>query len=256
MIVDTFMYRGEKDLLEFRLHELEGRVAHHVLIEATQTHRGDPKPLFYPEHRDYFAKWERNITHIVVDDFPPASPAHDPREAAWVREHLQRDSARAFLDDFCTHDDIVLISDLDEIPSDEALAWDGQGAVALLQRTFHSAVDWEYPEPQFTSVLARAGMVSLRGLAATRDGRYGYPVIREGGWHFSWLGAAQDRKHKLKLTCHLEMPKAEWDAIESGATYAFGAHYAPDANVRNVVVDSSWPRWIYERKCPESWFRP
>src|ERR1700721_2067538 len=97
MIVDTFMMNWELDLLDFRLHELDWRVGHHCLIEAAQTHRGVPKPLFYQENKQRYAKWEDRITHVVVKEFPPPNPAHSPREAAWAREHFQRDSAGPFL---------------------------------------------------------------------------------------------------------------------------------------------------------------
>lgn len=252
------MMNSELDLLDFRLNELEGRVDHHVLIEATQTHRGMPKPLTFQENKDRYVKWESKITHIVVDGFPDPDPSHTPREAAWAREHFQRDSAVPFLEDFCSPDDIILISDLDEFPSDEALAWNGTGAVTLMQRTFHSAVDYEYPEPTYTSVIARAKMVfTWGGMARVRDNRYSYPVIKDGGFHFSWLGTAQERRDKLtRATCHLEMPKAEWESIENQASYFFGTHYASDSQVRPVTVDETWPRWIYERKCPPVWFRP
>src|SRR5690242_12465786 len=118
MIVDTFMMNNELDMLECRLHELENRVDHHVLVEAAYTHRGVPKPLTFQENKDKFSAWENRITHIIVPEFPEPDPAHTPREAAWAREHFQRDSAKSFLDDFCAPGDIVLISDLDELPSD------------------------------------------------------------------------------------------------------------------------------------------
>lgn len=257
MIIDVVMFRDELDLLDCRLHELKGRVDHHVLTEAAYTHRGVPKPLIYQENRSRYAAWENRLTHIVVEKFPDPDPAHSPREAAWAREHYQRDSALPFLEDFCAPDDIILIADLDEFPSDEALAWNGVEAVSLLQRTFHSAVDFEYPQPQYTSVMARFNMVSARGLASVRDGRYSYPVLRNGGFHFSWLGTTQDRRNKLEqATCHLEMPEREWSAIGDGTTYERGEHFASDSRVIPVDVDDTFPEWIRERKCPSSWFRP
>ena len=149
-IWDVFMYRDEVDMLECRLRELDGKVHRHVLVESRTTHRGDPKPLHYMENRERFAPWADRIVHIVAD--VPASP--DP----WAREHAQRDAARLALRD-ADPDDMVLIADVDEIPSAAALDARPDRAVTLLQRLCMYAVDWEYPERHLCSVIARAGAI-------------------------------------------------------------------------------------------------
>jgi len=136
--------------------------------------------------------------------------------------------------------------------------WARVGPAALRQRIFHSAVDWEYPEPQLTSVIAPAGHLSWPfSLAVIRDHRYSLPVIEDGGWHFSWLGTDRERRRKLdERTCHTEMPPEEWRAINDGMTYSAGLHVAPDAQVKAVEVDGTWPEYIRSRRCPPYWFRP
>ena len=105
---DCIMLRDELEMLECRLRELDGKVHKTVLVESRTTHRGDPKPLHYMDNRERFAPWADRIIHITAD-----LPMHpDP----WVREHSQRDAALRGLAD-ADPGDMVLIADVDEIPS-------------------------------------------------------------------------------------------------------------------------------------------
>ncbi len=253
-VFDCFMFAGEVDMLYFRLAHLEGKVERHVIVEATQTHRGVPRVPWVPQHLGCcLAPYRDRITFIKV-----AFPDH--ALAPWGREHYQRDQTWHALAPVVRPDDRILIADVDEIPSDEALAAEGS-AFVLRQRIFHSAVDWEYPVPLNTSVIYRAESMrwtpGSAGFSQARDAREGLPVIENGGWHFSSLGTTAERQRKLdERTCHLEMPAEEWNAIYSGDTWRYGTHGAPDAQVIPVEVDETWPEYIRKRKCPPSWFRP
>ena len=259
-LYDCTMYAGEADMMEMRLNELDGKVDFHVVCEATVTHRGHPKPLFFPDDSDgRFAKWRSRIRYVVAKELPgdpdDGLPDH-ARHQAWRREHIQRDAARAALYD-AGPGDLILLNDTDELPSGRALAWRGEKAAALIMTTCHSAVDLVFRQPQWAGVIARWEYAQPRPLGDVRDGRYGYEQITGAGWHFSWVGSQAFRRAKLDYgTCHLEMPRPEWDAIYSGATYERGEHHNPGTDVIPVDIDATWPRWIRERKCPETWWRP
>jgi Glycosyltransferase family 17 len=248
------MFRDELDVLEMRLHELDGQVEH-ILIEADRTHRSIAKPLHYAENKERFAPWADQITHVVADLPGGLEP--------WEFEHRQRDAAwQAILDAGAEDSDVVLICDADEIPSTATLAWEGPGAVSLFMKTTLYAVDWmvppTYPLPP-TAVAATVGYLRQHGgkLGQVRDGRGGYPVISDGGWHLSWLGGPQRQREKLLTsTCHTELlshPEAE--LILSGVRYRDGTD-GGGIPVVPVDVDETWPRYIQERKCPPMWFRP
>lgn len=253
-IFDTFMFSDEMDMLWFRLSHLKGKVHKHVIAEANATHRGVPRNFVLQRHLSCCLREYADRIIIVQAHFPEG--LIEP----WAREHYQRDSITVALAGQDTRpEDLILVSDVDEIPSDVALNVQLlDGPAALRQRVFHSAVDWEYPEPQLTSVIARVSQLQWPfSLAALRDHRYSLPVIEDAGWHFSWLGTTGERQRKLaERTCHLEMPPEEWQAISEGRTYESGAHYAPDAQVKAVEVDGTWPEYIRSRKCRPHWFRP
>jgi len=247
------MFRDELPMLQMRLEETQGWPAHHVIAEATQTHRGVPKPLCYQENADRFAPWADRIIHVVADlpDLPP-----------WGREHYQRDQAWPVIDARADDTDIVIIGDVDEIPSPELLSWNGPGAISARMRTTLFAVDWEVPQSLIPPTCVAATVSCLRGhggsLAAVRDSRNSYPVLADGGWHFSWTGGPEWQREKLvTATCHVELlDTTEGDLIASGERWRTGCNGEGHHPVVPVEVDQTWPKMIRERRCPEEWRRP
>lgn len=250
-LYDTFLFDDELDMLECRLTELDASpVYRFVIVEATVTHRGDPKPLFYAENADRFSPWADRIIHVVAGTLPD-SP--DP----WQRLFAQREHARAGLGD-ATADDVIMHGDADEIPSASACAraLAGPGA-AFAQRCAVYAADWLYPDLWRGTVAVRYGSIgSFTGLRE-RAGPLirALPGLPDGGWHLSWMGGAEGHLRKLKTHCHLEMTAETHEAIASGRFYREGWH-SDGKKLIPATVDVSWPRWVFERKCPASWFRP
>lgn len=249
MIIDTFMFRDELDVLQLRLEEMIGHDVVHILAEAKVDFRGRPKPLVFRENAGRFAPWIASGKLLVID--PPELP-DSPNP--WDREHALRDALRDAVTSIARDDDLVLLCDVDEVPSRSALAWEGSGAAGLLMRTCHSAVDWLYPTEMPASVIVRAGAIAGRPFGLIRDGRASYPQIAGGGWHLSWLGGPEAQAKKAAVTCHLELPMQEVEILISGEGYRSGSHVG--MQMMPVDVDDSWPAMIRQRRCPPSWFRP
>jgi hypothetical protein len=244
---DTFMLRDGLDMLECRLRELDDSpVYRHFLVESPLTHRGVPKPLHYADNRERFAPWADRIVHVVA--------ALDADAGAWEREHAQRYAIWAALED-AADDDIVILADVDEIPSPQALEAVPAPVLGFRQRLCMYAADWEYPERMLCSVSARLGYVRGKDASAVRDSRERWPEV-PGGWHLTWLGGVEKQREKLAATCHEEMTAAEAALIADGHCYNGGIHHSGTLQMIPRDVDETWPRWIWERECPPEWFRP
>ena len=246
-IWDTFMFRDELDMLEARLTELEDSpVYRHVLVEGTTTHTGIPKPLYYAENQERFAPWADRIIHIIAD------VSNEPHP--WALEHAQRNHVWKAIGD-ADPDDVVILGDVDEIPSPQAVAAEPAPAIAFDMRWCIFAVDWERPAGQRCSVSARLGY--LRGcpdLSAVRDTRSSLQAVTPGGFHLNWLGGVEGIRQKLTATCHAgELPR---DLLASGRCYTEGIDYTGEGRLTPVDIDATWPKYIWERRCPENWFRP
>lgn len=263
MLWDVFMFAGELPMLTCRMTEfdawidLSGLKVRHVIVEASQTHRGVPKPLVFDEQRGHFTRWRDRITYVHTD-LPSVLP--------WTREHLQRDAAWETLDDMAGDGDLVLLGDLDEIPTVSCGMFENgwfsslDAPVALNMRTAVFAVDWETPGPLPTGVIAPMGWLRGQrpaGLGEIRDGRARYAQSGNCGWHLSWLGGPQEQRRKLEeRTCHTEIfATAEAELIRTGQRWS-----SPQAGgglpVVPVDVDHTWPLFVQHRLCPPAWFRP
>ncbi len=118
-IYDCFTFFNELDLLQIRFAELYDSVDHFVIVESPTTFTGKNKPLYFAENSQRFAEYKDKIIHIVIDDFPAL--CGERLKDHWMREEFSRNAILQGLHD-CQDNDIIIISDLDEIPSAKAVA--------------------------------------------------------------------------------------------------------------------------------------
>lgn len=247
---DTFMFNRELDMLECRLTELQDVPnVKHVIVEAEVDHQDHPKPLHFADNRERFAAWADRIVHVVARNLPTKKDFPDP----WAREHAQREHTAHGLCDAQTGD-VIIHGDLDEIPY--ALVVRNlrpRGLIALEQRMACFAVDWVHPDPWRGPVVGVYGAIPS-SFGAMRDCRNIAPALPNAGWHLSWLGTTEDNLAKLGSFCHPEIAERTLVGLQQDA---FGKHgyHVDGVKMEPVEVDETWPRWVHERKCPESWWR-
>ena len=112
MVYDCFQFFNELDILKIRLNVLHSVVDKFVISEATTTFSGIPKPLYFEENREMFREFEDKIIHVVVEDTPEGN--------THVRDTFQKNAVGRGLKN-CKPDDIIIFSDLDEIPNPEKI---------------------------------------------------------------------------------------------------------------------------------------
>lgn len=84
ILFDCFTFFNELDLLEIRLEELSSVVDWFVLVEATRTFSGRPKPLYFEENKERYSKFLHKIVHVKLG-YMPEKPS-----SAWELEAFQR----------------------------------------------------------------------------------------------------------------------------------------------------------------------
>lgn len=226
MVIDAFPFFREFELLELRLAMLDPIVDRFVIAEGTRTFSGKPKPLWFAENRDRYAKWLPKIRYVKVDDWPNTN---DP----WVFENHQRNVlVRGFED--APDDALIVISDLDEIPNPDALkrVQGRPGVNWLLMRNYRMFVNalstkaplWfggpkalTYGEFKRTANLPRFKYCKFApreynsGASAVKVRRMkDSGLIRDGGWHFSFLGGVEEITRKIQAYSHQERNTSEF----------------------------------------------
>lgn len=250
LVIDTFMIRDELDILECRLVEIGDAVDFFVAVEADVDHQDHPKPYYLSEQIERFDPWKDKL--IVVR--ATGLPTFDQDPDAWSREHAQREHVATGLHDIGVRpDDVILHGDVDEIPTAVvARNVRPRGFASFDMACYSMAVDWQHPDRWRGTVAARAG--NVRTFSAMRDARNVAPPLQNAGWHLGWLGGPQAQLEKLNAFCHPEIADRTLSGIENNEFLRDGWH-VDGRKLIPVEVDRSWPRWIYERRCPESWFR-
>jgi beta-1,4-mannosyl-glycoprotein beta-1,4-N-acetylglucosaminyltransferase len=220
-LFDCFTFFNELDLLEIRLETLDSVVDFFVLAESPVTYRADPKPYYFLENQERFAKFLPKIRHVKVGDMPLEKGFNHN----WHRETHQRAALERGLFD-AQPADLIMLSDLDEIPRPEKIreAAELTGSLRVFQMRFfsyyancefHPGNDYwvgtgmteyriakgrfEYvlkklpthlrkrPQEMFRKVLSR----KIKEISILLTQRILVKRIRQGGNHFSWLGGAE-----------------------------------------------------------------
>lgn len=262
IIIDTFPINDELNHLQMRLEEMDSAVDFFVAIEADVDHQDHPKPYHLSENLERFAAWSDKLIVVRASGLPTAAEDGDP----WARELAQRESALLALSDIdkrhpLDFDDIILHGDVDEVC--RALHTRNvrprNGFVSFEQRLHCFAVDWLHPEPWGGTVAGTMRQVMALGenpFRKMRNTRNGNEVIlADAGWHFSWLGGQEAAKRKLGSFCHPEIAERTGYGLTTDLYLREGFH-VDGRRMAPVDVDDSWPAFIYERRCPEVWFRP
>lgn len=253
-IIDAFIFSDELDMLELRLNTLDTVVDRFVLVEADQTFQGNPKPLHYHEHRHEprFTPFAHRITSVIVRNLPDRGP--------WAREAAQRNAIMDGLlrsDQHAWPDDLILISDVDELPNPAAIAalasaptLYAQQTVAFRQHLYSFSVNWRHVRPWYgTRALRFWSLVEPQALRSTLAPRPQEHVIADGGWSFSWMGGVQAIQAKARAFSHAEVNRPDYlDPDHLAACIAEGRSFVPGDGNEYVWqdIDDSYPPYLLE----------
>ena len=114
-ILDCFTYFNEDMLLNIRLNELDPYVDKFCIVECGYTHQGNKKKKFFDITN--FEKFRDKIEYLFVDKVPLII-IESLVLNKWAIERYQRNCLFDLIKKVSKSlDDIVLISDLDEIPN-------------------------------------------------------------------------------------------------------------------------------------------
>lgn len=238
-IFDVFPFNGEFMLLDLKLEAMADWVDAFVLVEAPRTFTDRPKPLYFQEAKARYAAYADKIIHVVADPAPPFA------QAAWTREYHQRDQGVRGLSGRCSPDDLVLISDVDEIANPAALEAFREPFATLGVRTFAYFLNYErvVEARQDRKIgVVQARMLQSSGLSCLRVGMWAYGKRRlaDAGWHFSSVLSAQDIELKMLSYSHEEHQRAGIGETSALLIEQIRAGHR-DPGFARVPIDATFP---------------
>lgn len=236
MIYDCFTFFNENDVLDIRLQELYPVVDRFVIVQSNYTFRGNPKPDYFDYRR--FQKYMDKVELLVVNpDVPNGEPS-----LAWEREAKQRNGILFGLSD-AKPDDIIIISDADEIPRRSVIEGiEPDGVVSLALDVYCVYINWLTPNDHTVKVCRFKDFTTAQEVRKAPRGL----TLPHAGWEFSSLTTPEGISHKLGSFSHFELDNTDIndvnlirDRIMGGFDpYGFGLRYTP------VEIDDTWPEAI------------
>ncbi len=218
MIVDTFIFLNELDLLEIRLHTLYNHVDRFVLVESNQsfstlTH----KDIFvFEENQARFDRFLDKVIYIKLfneykthNDYSLLQRCISKKNSiAWMNEAFTRDCILRGLGD-CQPDDIIMISDVDEFPRPDGVqkaigCLESASIVGFGQRMYRYFLNCrDYDGYWYGTKLTKYSTfreLGPEGVKATKI----YYSLDDTGWHFSSIGSMEQLLHKMKSYSHFD----------------------------------------------------
>jgi len=223
------MYFDEEVVLDIRLNTLDQFVDYFVIVESKFTHRGDKRELKFNHKK--FNKFKDKIIYLVYEETSNKIETVNDEDSeavnsgkyilnAALRENGQRNYIQNGLikaDD----DDIILISDVDEIPNLSKINFNqsNQKIILFKQDMFYYKFNLCIPNLKWTGTKAckKKDLINPQWMRNIKDRKYPFfrldtyfsdtkyisvKIIENGGWHFSNIKNAEQIEHKLKSYLH------------------------------------------------------
>ena len=223
------MYYDEDLLLDIRLNTLNKYVKKFIITEAVYTHNGTKKKLNFDLKN--FGKFKDKIDYIIVDKEPPnilQKKETDTKERkdeklilnGMARDNFQRENLKRGLSDI-SDEDLILISDLDEIPNLDVLHsnYVDKNIIIFEQKMFYYKFNLLFNNFKWfgTKGTKKKNFISPQWIRNIKNKIYPFwrldamfskkkysnvSIIKNGGWHFTCIRSPRDLERKMLNFAH------------------------------------------------------
>ena len=228
-IFDCFMYFDEDLILDARLNILNKYVDFFIIVESKFNHKGEKRSLKLDLEK--FKKFKNKIRYLVIEDLPNnletitgqdfgVTKEHKFINNAVKRENFQRNFIKKGLDE-AQDEDLILISDLDEIPCLENLNLRSIKEKIIVFKQLMTYYKFNLVLPNFwwhgTKGCLKKNLKSPQWLRNVKSKKYSLlrldilfsemrynsiKFIENGGWHFTNIKTAEEIEFKFKSYLH------------------------------------------------------
>ena len=265
-IIDCITYCGEDLLLKIRFETLYNKIDKFIIIEANKYFDGKSKPKFF-DHKNFY-KYLDKIEYYYIEDLPKHT-GNNLEYEIFIKNQIAKGLNN--LDD----EDIVLISDADEIPNLENEKFKNFDSAVFLQKMFFYKFNINaYEGLKFKDKIACTKSCKFKFFKSFQqvrefrvknipwwrfDKKIKRYVEEDGGWHFSFLMNSEDIRSKLSRFEHeIKHLKKEDEyklidlmdikRIENNIINLKDPYDRDHVKLKKVKIDESFPKYILENK--------
>ncbi|MGL3827409.1 glycosyl transferase family 17 [Candidatus Pelagibacter communis] len=214
-ILDCVTYFDEDIVLDLRLNILNKHVTKFIITEGAFDHRGNKRELNFDINK--FSEFKDKIIYLPVTKFPNL-------ENPWSMLEYQRNYS---LNEIKKYDDdtIIIISDVDEIPNPNKihLFIDDKYSEGVFEQNFfyyklnlinETQSEWYGSKITRKKYLKTPNKLREKKIKQYPWWRFDKPrnikIIKDGGWHFSFLYDVDGIIKKISSFQHTEFDKDEY----------------------------------------------
>ena len=228
-IFDCFMYFDEDLILDLRLNTLNKFIDYFVIVESIYNHKGEKRKLKFNIKK--FRKFNKKIIYLIHNQIPreikqiKKNDSEHEKNTKYIfnaifRENSQRNYILKGLSK-AKDDDIILISDVDEIPNLKKVNFKKlkNKLIFFNQEMFYYKFNLRLPNFKWigTKSCKKKYLKNPQWLRNIKDRKYPFyrldtffsdkkfsnvKIIKNGGWHFTNIKTAEEIRYKLKSYLH------------------------------------------------------
>tara|TARA_Y100000816_G_scaffold284728_1_gene263400 strand:- start:782 stop:1651 length:870 start_codon:yes stop_codon:yes gene_type:complete len=223
------MYFDEDLILDLRLNTLNKFIDYFVIVESIYNHKGEKRKLKFNIKK--FKKFNNKIIYLIHNQVPNEIKKINKNDSeneintkyifnAIFRENSQRNYILKGLSK-AKDDDIILISDVDEIPNLKKVNFKKlkNKLIFFNQEMFYYKFNLKLPNYNWigTKSCKKKYLKNPQWLRNIKDRKYPFyrldtffsdkkfsnvEIIENGGWHFTNIKTAEQIRYKLKSYLH------------------------------------------------------
>jgi beta-1,4-mannosyl-glycoprotein beta-1,4-N-acetylglucosaminyltransferase len=223
------MYFDEEVVVDVRLNTLNEFVDYFVIVESRFTHKGDQRELKFNLKK--FERFKDKIIYLIYDKEPNEikkilnEDNKIEKDTKYIlnaayRENGQRNYIQKGLTD-AAENDLILISDVDEIPNLSKLNFNKikEKIILFKQDMFYYKFNLRLPNLIWTGTKGckKRDLINPQWLRNIKDRKYSFfridtffskikyisiNIVNNGGWHFSNIKTPKEIEHKLRSYLH------------------------------------------------------
>ena len=227
MLIDSFLFFNETELVELRIKYLNKIVDHFVIVEADITHQGKKKDWNFPNIlKNNLKEFSNKIQYHQLN----IDPEKIKNEESWIIDDIKGDDAwrienfqRNYIKLACkkfSNEDILIISDVDELPSKERINFIKScdfikiAPIVLEQYLFHIDCNFLKWEQWLGSIVTTMKLCNTYSPHQFRRSRNRISHFINSGWSFSSFGGPNKVKEKLESIAHKEFNNDKFKNVE------------------------------------------
>ena len=231
-IYDCFLFFNEIELLELRLELLYPHVDYFVISECDYTFSGLEKPFFFEQNKEKFSKYSDKIIHLKINNSKETNSFTNTfqgkqkeifnlitnsfinlktdwkHQQHWCLEYLHREYVKLGIID-CNDDDLIIFSDLDEIPNPKIFSkdfpkLDFNNLYVLVGNSYSYYLNVLTQTNWYGAFVTKYKNITTNSLNTLRVDREKFISIPDSTWHFTNMGGEERVITKIKSWGHQE----------------------------------------------------